>query len=195
MKNNKFFSAAVFIYLFTLFMLIGFNQWANQQLDRIDMEIAGMQAELNRQIDRTDFKIEITREQMDLLADVVFDDVPEVLETAVPVTEPVKVSLGIFTVTAYCPCEKCCGKWSNPENPITASGAQAVEGMTVGADWSTIPKGSKIYIEGVGARTVQDKPAKWIIGKYDGKILDLYFSSHDGALKFGKQELEVWIER
>ena len=106
--------------------------------------------------------------------------------------EPELISLGTYTITADCPCEICCGEWSNPDNPTTASGVPAVEGVTVASDWQTLPKGTEIYIDGVGTRTVQDKPAKWIVDKYDGKIIDLYFDSHQEAWNFGKQELEVW---
>jgi 3D (Asp-Asp-Asp) domain-containing protein len=115
-----------------------------------------------------------------------------VMERTEPEPEPELISLGKFTITAFCPCEICCGKWSNPDNPTTASGAPAVEGVTVASDWLTLPKGTEIYIDGVGSRTVQDKPAKWIVDKYDGKIIDLYFDSHQDAWNFGKQELEVW---
>jgi len=107
------------------------------------------------------------------------------------------ISLGKFTVTAYCPCEKCCGKWAldRPDGIVyTASGAEAKEGITVGADWDTIPSGTEIYIEGIGERVVQDKPAGWIIKRYDGRILDLYFENHADAWNFGKQELEVFIQ-
>ena len=106
--------------------------------------------------------------------------------------QPKREYIGEFAVTAYCPCEKCCGKWSNPDNPVTASGYPAIEGVTVGADWGALPVGTVIEIEGIGRRTVQDKPAKWIIEKYDGKVLDLFFSRHEDALKFGKQILRVW---
>lgn len=103
-----------------------------------------------------------------------------------------KELIGEFTVTAYCPCEVCCGEWSNLENPITASGESAKEGITVGADWNTLPEGTDIMIENVGKRIVQDKPADWIVQKYEGKILDLYFETHEDALKFGKQKLNVY---
>ena len=103
-----------------------------------------------------------------------------------------KELIGEFTVTAYCPCEVCCGEWSNLENPITASGESAKEGITVGADWNTLPEGTDIMIESVGKRIVQDKPADWIVQKYEGKILDLYFETHEDALKFGKQKLNVY---
>ena len=115
------------------------------------------------------------------------------VEDPEPSEEPQRVSLGIFTVTAYCPCAICCGKWSNPEDPTTASGAPAVEGITVGADWATLPAGTAIEIEGVGIRTVQDKPAGWIVDKYEGRILDLYFARHEDAWNFGKRKLEIWI--
>jgi 3D (Asp-Asp-Asp) domain-containing protein len=108
------------------------------------------------------------------------------------VAEPVREYIGEFTVTAFCPCVKCCGIWSNPDNPVTASGYPALEGVTVGADWATLPVGTVIEIEGIGRRTVQDKPAGWIVEKYDGKVLDLFFSRHEDALKFGKQILRVW---
>ena len=29
--------------------------------------------------------------------------------------EPEPVSLGVYTITAYCPCERCCGK--SPDDP------------------------------------------------------------------------------
>jgi len=53
---------------------------------------------------------------------------------------------------------------------------------------------TEIYIEGIGERVVQDKPAGWIIKRYDGRILDLYFENHADAWNFGKQELEVFIQ-
>lgn len=112
--------------------------------------------------------------------------------TYVPAEEPEPVLLGEFTVTAYCPCEICCGEWSNLDKPTTASGEPAVEGITVGADWGTIPVGTVIELEGIGERVVQDKPAGWIIDKYDGMIIDLYFDNHQDAWDFGKKVVNVW---
>lgn len=100
--------------------------------------------------------------------------------------------LGEFTITAYCACEKCCGQWSNVDRPLTASGDPAEEGITVGADWGLLPAGSVIYIDGLGERIVQDKPADWIVERYSGRILDVYFESHEAALAFGKQKMYIW---
>lgn len=70
-----------------------------------------------------------------------------------------------YVITAYCPCVKCCGK----NDGITASGVKAVEGVTVAMNKS-IPFGTKIYIDGVGERIVQDRG-----GAIKGNHIDLYF--------------------
>ena len=101
------------------------------------------------------------------------------------------VSLGEFYTTGYCKCKKCCGKWAGFP---TASGEWAAEGETVGADWDTLPAGTIIYIEGIGERVVHDKPSKWIIEKYDGKIIDVYYKSHSAAYSHGRQKAEVWVK-
>ena len=99
--------------------------------------------------------------------------------------------IGIFTSTGYCPCSICCGEWSNPANPATSSGERAIQGVTVGADWNVFPPGTKIEIEGLGIRTVQDKPADWIIKRYSGRILDVFYDNHQDALNHGKQSVKV----
>lgn len=94
--------------------------------------------------------------------------------------EPERQFLGTYTIYAYCPCEKCCGK----TNGITASGTKATVGRTVA---STLPFGTKIYIDGIGERIVEDRGG----GITDGKI-DLYMDCHTEALKFGARILDVW---
>jgi 3D (Asp-Asp-Asp) domain-containing protein len=105
--------------------------------------------------------------------------------------QPTKVStmleestVELYTVTAYCPCKVCCGKWSGGP---TASGKMPKPGITVAGPRS-IPFGTRVLIEGVGERVVQDRLAR----KYDGRF-DLYFSSHKEALRFGKRTLQVRI--
>ncbi len=94
-----------------------------------------------------------------------------------------------FTATAYCSCEKCCGKWAlNRPNGLvyTASGAIAEEGVTVAADWNILPAGTLIEIDGLGERIVQDRG-----GAITGNRIDIYFNSHEAALEFGVQEVLV----
>lgn len=98
--------------------------------------------------------------------------------------ETVQQSNGeIYVITAYCACIKCCGKTDG----ITASGVKAVEGVTVATD-SSISFGTKVYIDGVGERIVQDRG-----GAIKGNRIDLYFSDHQSALNFGRQIKEVKI--
>ncbi len=126
---------------------------------------------------------------------------PTIISTMGPEIEtkqedPEKTYIGQFTVTAYCSCEICCGKWANkrPNGIIyTASGAEAKNGETVGAAWDVLPVGTRIEIDGLGERIVQDKPADWIVERYEGRILDVYFGSHEAALEYGKHTVDVWI--
>lgn len=105
-------------------------------------------------------------------------------------------SAGLFELTAYCPCEKCCGQWalSRPldENgePIvlTSSGERAKEGITIAADTSIYPFGTKFKI-GENIYTVQDRGSA-----INGNRIDIYFESHEAALKFGRQkDIEVFL--
>jgi len=88
-----------------------------------------------------------------------------------------------YKVTAYCPCEICCGEWSDG---FTYSGDLAHEGATIAADLSKLPLGTVVEIEGLGQRVVQD-----IGGVINGNEIDLFFYSHQAALEFGVQYLEV----
>ena len=89
-----------------------------------------------------------------------------------------------YVVTAYCACSKCCGK----ENGITASGVKATEGVTIAADTNKLPFGTRVYIEDVGERVVQDRG-----GAIKGNRIDLYFSDHQSALNFGRQTKKIAI--
>ena len=93
-------------------------------------------------------------------------------------------SLGIYKITAYCACVKCCGK----TNGITASGVKAVEGVTVAAD-SRFPFGTKLYIGG-HEYIVQDRG-----GAIQGNKIDIYFNTHQEALNFGVQYREVFVAK
>ena len=99
--------------------------------------------------------------------------------------EEILRDLGTFKVTAYCSCEKCCGKTDG----ITSSGAKAVEGVTVAADINELPFGTEIYIEGLGERVVQD-----VGGSIKGNKIDVFCETHEQALAFGVQYKKVYIK-
>jgi 3D (Asp-Asp-Asp) domain-containing protein len=94
------------------------------------------------------------------------------------------VYLGKFTLTAYCNCKKCCGKWSGGP---TASGKMPKEGRTIAVDPKVIPLGSKVIING------KTYAAEDTGSKIKNKRIDVYFNSHSEALKFGEQTAKVYL--
>ena len=106
-------------------------------------------------------------------------------------------------ITGYCKCGKCCGwerNWrlqpviaygprkGRPKAVgITASGTRASVG-TIAADTGHYPFGTIMYVPGYGWGRVED-----IGGAIKGKHIDLYFSSHKKALKWGRQWREVKV--
>ena len=89
------------------------------------------------------------------------------------------------TITAYCPCAKCCGKFADG---ITASGLKAKTGM-IAADKS-IPFGTKVWIDGIGDTVVQDRG-----GAIKGKHFDVYCDTHQAALEIGRSVRRVRVYR
>ena len=100
--------------------------------------------------------------------------------TAVAEREYIEVKA---TLTAYCPCMKCCGK----SDGITASGTQATAGRTVAVDTRLIPYGTEISIDG------KTYIAEDCGGKVKGYTIDVFFDSHEEALNFGRQTKTVKI--
>lgn len=96
-----------------------------------------------------------------------------------PRDEPQETRTRVVTVTAYCPCEKCCGAYANG---YTATGAIATQGVTIAADPDVFPMGTEIELDG-HTYTVQDTG-----GAIAGYRLDLYFDSHEDALRWGVRE-------
>ena len=98
-------------------------------------------------------------------------------------------SLGEFTLTAYCPCVKCCGK----SDGITATGTTATEGRTIAVDPAVIPYGSTVtlyYEDG----TVHTYTAEDCGGAIKENRIDVFFNSHEAARAFGVQSAMVYVE-
>lgn len=100
-----------------------------------------------------------------------------------------------YICTAYCPCEKCCGKWAKARpldengDPIvyTACGAVAKAGITIAVDPTIIPYGTTVLIDG------NEYIAQDCGGAIKGNRIDIYFDDHDAALAFGVQTKEIII--
>jgi len=98
------------------------------------------------------------------------------------------ISLGVFELTAYCPCGLCCGVKSVEDYGRTSSDVMALEGSTIATDNSIIPIGTKVSLGKYGVFTAQDKG-----GAIKGNRIDIFFNSHQAALNFGKQEVTVYL--
>ena len=89
--------------------------------------------------------------------------------------------VGECTVTYYCPCEKCCGKWADG---LTATGLPAGPGI-VAVDPEVIPLGSTVIIDG----------QKYLAADTGvrGKHVDICLKDHAATVDAGAGAAEVWI--
>ena len=100
------------------------------------------------------------------------------------------VCLGLFELTAYCPCSACCGK----NDGITVTGTVATEGRTVAVDPTVIPYGTTIeviYADGSSARYVAEDCG----GAIKAKSLDVFFADHQAAREYGIRTAYVFLVR
>ena len=94
-----------------------------------------------------------------------------------------------FNTSAYCSCEKCCGKTSG----VTSSGAKPTIWSTIAAGKS-YPIGTIFYIP-----ALKDKPnGGWFIvqdrgGSITNNKIDIYMGTHTGAIQFGRKNLECYV--
>lgn len=104
--------------------------------------------------------------------------------------------IGTYKVTAYCSCPECCGIWS-ADHPTrantdyvqkTASGTIPQAGRTVAADWSVLPQGTEIVMNG-NAYIVEDT-GNAVVGHH----IDLYMDDHQLAKDWGVQHIEIYME-
>lgn len=127
--------------------------------------------------------VEETKEEEEKEEYLLTAGIETVLEKELPSVqrrELTLVSIGDYKLTAYCSCEKCCGKWSQFNK--TASGTTPQQGRTVACN--SLEFGTRIVING-SIYTVED------IGNMGANVIDIYFNSHEAALSFGVQYAEV----
>lgn len=92
--------------------------------------------------------------------------------------------LGVFDITGYCSCEVCCGK---KEIYLTKAETIPRAGYTVAADPSILEMGTKVEIGGI-VYTVEDTGES-----VTGNVIDIYFDTHEEAVRFGRQRKEVYL--
>ena len=93
-------------------------------------------------------------------------------------------------VTAYCPCPRCCGEYSDG---ITACGYEIQPGDTFVAADRRYPFDTEMLIPGYS----NSQPVKVLDrgGAIKGNRLDVFFATHEEALQWGVQYLEVNVRR
>lgn len=119
------------------------------------------------------------------LSDYIYDEYKSVNEPNVSdaeTNESVLTSLGVWSITGYCPCVECCGQWSGSN---TASGAQPTSNHTLATN--ELPFGTQLLINGI-VYTVEDRGNSpyypWA---------DIYFDTHEQANAWGLQQVEVFM--
>lgn len=97
-----------------------------------------------------------------------------------------------FVATAYCACEKCCGEWAiNRKGPVVGStGMELIPKYSIAVDPNIIPYGS-ILVDSIGNEYRADDRG----GAIKGNHIDIYFSSHEEALNYGRQTIELAIKQ
>lgn len=95
------------------------------------------------------------------------------------------VYMGEFKISYYCDqrFNHICGG-----SGVTASGKPTEVGMTAAADWDVLPRGSMVYINGVGFREIQD-----VGGGVNGNHVDVLVETHDEAINLGTDQEGVWL--
>lgn len=91
--------------------------------------------------------------------------------------------LGTFKATAYCPCARCCGR----AGARTCTGTIPQAGHTISVDPRVVPMGSKLLINGV-VYTAEDQGSG-----VNGKKVDIFFNSHQEALRYGVKRVDVYL--
>ena len=106
-----------------------------------------------------------------------------------------KIYLGEFVLTAYCPCEKCCGQYG-VNRPIDENGDLIVygaygqrleDGVSIATDPNVIGFNQEVYINGVVYKAHDTG------GNIKGNQIDIYMADHDEAIEFGVQYADVYL--
>ena len=114
-----------------------------------------------------------------------------VTPTIVPTKSKTKSKTVRMLVTAYCACTKCCGPSAHG---LTASGklVTANRGRFVAADAKVFSFGTKLKIPGYNNGNQVEVLDRG--GAIKGNHLDVFFSSHQKAMDWGKRWLDVTVE-
>ena len=138
--------------------------------------------EMREQLVQAELARDRALEQMEELArEMARDWQAQVVRTVAYESVETYQYIGECTVTAYCPCETCCGQWADG---LTATGIPAEQGI-VAVDPEVIPLGSTVVINGQ-EYLAADTGVK-------GQAIDICMADHQAAVEFGVQMAVVWL--
>lgn len=159
MKNKVIAMAAILM----IFIAVGYGYY---QLQEVKAELQAVNDNSIKAVEQLQEDIEAIKSEMDGI------------ESNLP------IFAGVFSTTAYCKCEKCCGVWS--DSP-TKSGTVPQEGRTIAVDPDVIPLGTQVIID-CKVYTAEDTGSA-----VKGNVIDIYFDNHEETEEYGRQDREVWI--
>lgn len=194
--KDRTFIVGIAAFIFTIGLLIGYgsikfgteetiaalqsdNELAHEQIENYESKLADNYKQLAECQENLIIEQNNNKELQDKLLVATYD-----LDT-LKSDEYELVNLGEFKITYYCDqrYDHICGG-----NGITKSGKPTEVGVTAAADWSVLPKGSIVYIEGIGFREIQD-----VGGAVKSNHIDVLVRDHSEALKLGVDTESVWI--
>jgi uncharacterized protein YabE (DUF348 family) len=160
------------------------NKVVQQGVDGIKEVTYKVKYQNDEEIERTVLSEEVVQEPVDKIVQVQKNTTSRAAtasRVSLTPTTGETTSLGVYKVTGYCSCSKCCGKSASG---YTASGTLATQGRTIAAS-SSFAFGTQLSING-NTYTVEDRG-----GAIKGNKIDIYFDSHADALAWGVRYLPV----
>lgn len=156
-----------------------------------------LEEEKQQKEEEEEYEAQLEEQQEEVQEEIVQEsEMPENMEVIVDENnelakrvEGITPTVRSMNVSAYCACIKCCGKTDGE----TASQTQVKEWYTVAAG-EGYEMGTIIYIP-----YLADKPNQgWFVVEdrgdaIDNSKLDIYFTTDEAAMEFGRHQLECYI--
>lgn len=171
LKQQRFALIMLLVLSMTVHLVYGIEE--ADQIDALKSRIIIMEANQNY-LERHNAELEVEN---------------DILSRQLRQSELDKQYVGEFEITYYTAGPESTGK--TPDHlayGVTKSGTTVEEGRTIAADWDVLPAGTKVYIEGVGERIVEDTG-----GAIVGQAIDVYVEDVEVARQLGRHKADVWI--
>lgn len=178
--------ASIYIHhVLMLVMMVVIAISISNQIKGLNVEVPPVEVpDYSQNLDTLEEQIDFLKQKMEEMQDRI-QDIRDRLDSLLETFDMAET----YTITGYAPLDpQAVYGLDYIGNPaVTASGDRPIPGQTVAADKS-IPFGTKVWIEGIGIRTVNDRGGAIKRGR-----LDLCMATKEEALSFGRQNRKVII--